>query len=94
MVFPVILYSNSISSSDGVSIAYDYNKDDYPEIFAITAKEENVLPGFTKGFDGINRQKSFSLKSSCFSHRKKEHYILVSRIRGGLEILKATDNKE
>ncbi|MEL3907423.1 MAG: hypothetical protein P1P64_00200 [Treponemataceae bacterium] len=96
VAFPVIFYSNVMASSDGVLIAYEYNKDGFPDIFrGVTTKEKKR---FVKLYDEVlNETKSkntFRSSPHILATEKKETYVLVSRIRGGLEILKADDAEE
>ena len=91
VAFPVVLYSNLISSSEGVEIVNDYNNDSFPEIFrGVTAREAKQLQKLYK--EVLNETKdrnAFRSSPHVVVTNKKVEYQLVSRIRGGLEILKA-----
>lgn len=96
VAFPVVLYSNVVSSSDGVLFAYEYNRDGFPEIFhGVPEKEKKRLVKlYAEVLNETENRNTFRSSPHILATEKKETYVLVSRIRGGLEILKADDAQE
>ena len=87
VAFPVVLYSNLISSSEGIDIV----NDEFPEIFrGVTAREAKQLRKlYTEVLNETKDKNAFRSSPHVVVTNKKVEYQLVSRIRGGLEILKA-----
>ncbi|PIE98711.1 MAG: hypothetical protein CR988_02095 [Treponema sp.] len=92
IVFPYAFYSNIISASEGRVIVNDYkNSSGYPGIFeGVNYSEKRKIQ---KLYDGIlnNKPTKHSFRSSphIVIRPNKTGYKLVSRVRGGIEILKS-----
>lgn len=96
VAFPVVFYSNAVPSSEGIVIVNEYNNEGFPEIFrGVTAHEVKKFKKlYVEVLNEAQDRNAFRSSPHVVASKKPETYQLVSRIRGGLEILKADKRKE
>lgn len=88
-VFPYRVYSNIVPPSQGVIIVNDYNKNDFPAIFAgVKSRQEKLLKKIYKDICKSNfKSKWYYSVVHKPAELKPKKEKLVVRVKGGIEIL-------
>lgn len=94
VAFPVILYTNVIPSAQGTVIAQVYNNDSFPNIFrGVKDNEKKKLRSlYSEVLKEVSDKNAFRSSPHILAEKDPKKYQLVSRIRGGLEIISIKGN--